>query len=112
MKSNYVIEMFTDDLSSIGYQVKVKFESLSLPLVTRNIVHDGEAFKDFQRLGLRIVPSFIFNNKLHEGYSPLFWKEALDKYFDLKVEYEYLRVVMPKQHAWKEIPKKFISIGK
>ncbi|SIR50427.1 hypothetical protein SAMN05880570_4028 [Paenibacillus sp. RU4T] len=112
MQNNHLIEMFTDDLSNIGFQVKVKFESLQLPFVVRNIIHDKEAFKDFQRLGLRIVPSFIFNCKVYEGYSPIFWREALDKFFDLKVGLDYLNVVLPKNHGWKEIPKKFISIGK
>lgn len=107
-----VIEMFTDDLSTICNQVRELFKQFSVPFVERNVVRDREAYKDFIRLKLQLVPSFIFAGRVYDGYNPELWAELIFRHFDIVIPKNRLYIVPPKKHNWIEIPKKIISYGK
>jgi hypothetical protein len=107
-----VIEMFTDELSPICNQARALFKEFSVPFVEKNIVRDREAFKDFMKFKLGLVPSFIFAGRLYEGYDPNLWAELISRHFDISIPKNRLRIVLPKKRPWIEIPKKIISYSK
>lgn len=107
-----VIEVFTDELSPICNQVRALFTEFSVPFVERNIVKDRESFKDFVKLELRLVPSFIFAGRLYDGYNPELWAVLINRHFDIVIPKYRLQIVLPKKRPWIEIPKKIISYGK
>jgi hypothetical protein len=76
------------------------FKEHSVPFVERNIIRDLEALRDYKRLNLNLIPSFILAGKVYDGYNPHLWSKLLYQHFAISVPATKLKVVLPINRPW------------
>jgi hypothetical protein len=59
-----------------------------------------EALRDYKRLKLNLVPSFILAGKVYDGYNPFLWSRLLYQHFHISVPASDLKVIMPINRHW------------
>ncbi|MBG9940564.1 hypothetical protein ABE237_25335 [Brevibacillus formosus] len=97
-----VVEVFTDDFSTIAFQVLCLFKHYKVPHVERNIIRNPEALKDFKRLKLTLIPSFFIGGYRHDGYQAEVWVKLLKHNYDIHVSLPEMQVLLPVQRFWDE----------